>query len=95
MKQKMVFYAVNTNSHTSSIHVSKDEALEEVARRLDEDDTDNYEIERIDSIWAMVTRFVYFEDKADNEWVEEVLMRSLDMIKKSKELQMKDSKNKK
>ena len=77
---KYSFYALNVNGHTSSLFPEREEALDELVMRVNEDDTDTYEIERIDGIWNMLARYSDFEDRYDDEWMEEVLRVTCQMI---------------
>lgn len=72
-KDHYMFYAFNVNGHTAYIFDSAEEALAELSTRLKEDDTDAYEIEPIEGIWRMLERYSNFEDRYNDQWMEEVV----------------------
>ena len=67
-----VCYAVTVNGHDASFCVTSEEALGEIALKIEDDDTDNYGIERVDGIWELIKRFGAFEDYSD-DWMLEVM----------------------
>lgn len=77
------FYAMKINGHTASLHVTAEEALEEIEMRLETDDSDEYAIERIDGIWELIQRFGEFEGYSD-DWMQEVLEVTKSMVEERK-----------
>lgn len=77
------FYAMTTNGHDASIHVTYEDAVSELSMRIAEDDTDSYGVERIDGIWQLIKRMGEFEDYSD-EWMETVIDKVREMVEKRK-----------
>ena len=84
MGNDFVFYAFNVNGHTAAIFNTSEEALEELSIRLSESDIDEYGIEPIDGIWKMLERMSEFEDRYDDDWMENVVRMAHQMISDKK-----------
>ena len=70
--QYYYFYAVTVNDHDALFCVTAEEAISELAMRLESDDSDTYGIERVDSIWDLIRRCGAFENYSD-DWMIEVI----------------------
>lgn len=84
MENDYVFYAVNVNGHTAAIFNTSEEALEELTERLTDYDSAEYGIEPIDGIWKMLERMGDFEDRYDDDWMEDVVHTANAMISRKK-----------
>ncbi|MBR2766845.1 hypothetical protein IKD67_02050 [Candidatus Saccharibacteria bacterium] len=85
MQGNYTFYAFNVNGHTVAIYNTPAEALDELEYRLKECDTDEYSIEPIDGIWRMLERMGDFDDRYDDDWMEEVVMTASRLIMEKNE----------
>ena len=86
MENNYMFYAFNVNGHTVSIFNTSEEALEELSNRLSEDDSDEYGIEPIDGIWRLLERLSDFEDRYNDDWMENVVLEVGSMIFEKQDL---------
>lgn len=84
MGNDFVFYAFNVNGHTAAIFNTSKEALDELSIRLSECDDEEYGIEPIDGIWKMLERMSDFEDRYDDDWMENVIRMASEMISEKK-----------
>ena len=86
MGNDFVFYAFNVNGHTAAVFNTSDEALDELSIRLSESDIDEYGIEPIDGIWRLLERMSDFEDRYDDDWMENVVRMASNMISEKKKV---------
>lgn len=74
------FYAFNEDGHTCAIFGTPEEALDELTSRLSDCITAEYGIEPIEGIWKLLERMSDFEDRYDDDWMENVIRMVSTMI---------------
>jgi len=80
-KKNYTFYAFNVNGNTNYIYPDRQQAIDELTIRLNEDDDpDTYEIEPLNGIWELLYRYSGFEDRHDDEWMSDVIQVVCQMI---------------
>ena len=84
----LTFFAVTVNGEDSIIYVTPEEALADIALRLEDNHDDTYAIDPVKGTWALIRRLGEFECY-DEEWMQEVLIIVTEMVKRAKEVQAK------
>ena len=83
-----VFYALTVNDHDASIHLTAEEAVEELSFKIADCDDEDYGIEPVRGIWNLIKRLGAFEGYADY-WMEDALSIAYDMVQSKKDLENK------
>lgn len=84
-----VFYALTVNEHDASIHLTAEEAVDELSIRIADCDDEDYGIEPVRGIWNLIKRLGAFEAYADY-WMEDALSIAYDMVQSKKNLENKE-----
>lgn len=83
-----VFYALTVNDHDASLHITAEDAVEELSLRIADCDDEDYGIEPVRGIWNLIQRLGAFEGYADY-WMEDALSIAHDMVRSKKALESK------
>lgn len=89
-----VFYALTVNDHDASIHLTAEEAVDELSIRIADYDEEDYGIEPVRGIWNLIKRLGAFEGYADY-WMEDALSIAYDMVQSKKALENKNKEDRK
>ena len=85
-----VFYALTVNDHDASLHLTAEEAIDELSIRIADCDDEDYGIEPIHGIWNLIKRLGAFEGYADY-WMEDALSIAHDMVQSKKARESKEN----
>lgn len=90
-EESMEFYAFYSDGMFSNVYASQEELLEQMSVDLDENNIDVCLVTHIHGVWNALVHEAKLGDRQDDEWMEEVLKRVLQVVKDKKKL-LKDQK---
>lgn len=89
MSSKMEYYAVEIDGRTRELYMNREEAARAASMAVEEGEAD-IRIRKLKNLRAFVEEYADFEDPDNDEWMENVIESTMNMIQNEKRRRAKE-----